>query len=94
MCVALAVMVACLAANVASVTDQEFQVILTTTIWYRIFVSYLIDIFPNWWNSMQIATLQMIGHAVLGTNFKTLQTVVRDLKHENDRKITTSQSLT
>ena len=32
-----------------------------------------IDLFPNWQNSVQIATLQMIGHALLSTNFKTLQ---------------------
>ena len=28
---------------------------------------------PNWQNSVQIATLQMIGHALLSTNFNTLQ---------------------
>ena len=31
------------------------------------------DLFPNWQNSVQIATLQMIGHVLLSTNFNTLQ---------------------
>ena len=29
--------------------------------------------FPNWRNSVQITTLQMIGHALLNTNFNTFQ---------------------
>ena len=32
-----------------------------------------IDLFPNWRNSVQIDTLQMIGHALFITNFNTLQ---------------------
>ena len=32
-----------------------------------------LDIFPNWQNSVQIATLHMIGHALLSTNYNTLQ---------------------
>ena len=34
---------------------------------------YQIDIFPNWRNSMQIAILQMIRHALLSTHFNTIQ---------------------
>ena len=33
-----------------------------------------IDIFPNWPNSLPTAKLQMIGHALLSTNFNILQT--------------------
>ena len=29
----------------------------------------VIDFFPNWQNSVEIATLQIIGHALLSTNF-------------------------
>ena len=32
-----------------------------------------VDFCPIWLNSVQIATLQMIGHALLSTNFHTLQ---------------------
>ena len=32
-----------------------------------------LDFFPNWRNSVQIAILQIIGHALLRTNFNTLQ---------------------
>ena len=31
-----------------------------------------IDIFPNWQNSLRTVKLQMIGHALLSTNFDTL----------------------
>ena len=33
-----------------------------------------LDIFPNWPNSLPTAKLQMIGHALLSTNFNTLKT--------------------
>ena len=33
----------------------------------------VLDVFPNLRNSVQIATLQMIGHTLLSTNFNTLQ---------------------
>ena len=31
-----------------------------------------VDLFPNWRNSVQIATLQMIGQTLLDTNFNTI----------------------
>ena len=36
-------------------------------------------LFPIWRNSVQIATLQMIGYVLLSTNFNTLQSHLQDL---------------
>ena len=36
-------------------------------------VNVSLDFFPNWQNSVQIAALQVIGHALLSINFNTLQ---------------------
>ena len=36
------------------------------------FTKNIIDFFPNWQNSLQTASWQMIGHALYSTTFDTL----------------------
>ena len=40
---------------------------------------YPVDCFPNWRNSVHVATLQIIGHVLLSTNFNTLQSYLQNL---------------
>ena len=57
--------------NITTETDSVKNDIPTgklVSYWFSNF-TFPIDLFPNWRNSVQIATLQMIGHRLLSTNF-------------------------